>query len=109
MVLDYQYLCRTKSQQFSAASVLLKSRLAFALAFVHGFRPRRRISQGLGGSFFGQHFLGIFLFLAKVHDGSAECKTDGSADSQKNDVRGFHKIDARCCKFSSQKKLLQIV
>ena len=70
----------------------MKTRLAFALAFIHGFRPRRRITLRLRGSFFDQQSLGVFLSLAKVHEGSAQRKADGCADRQKNDVRSFHKV-----------------
>ena len=72
--------------------MLMKTRLALALAFIHGLGSRRRITLRLRSSFFDHHFLRVFLFPAKVHDSSAQCKTDGCADGQKNDVRGFHKI-----------------
>ena len=72
-------------------SMLMKTRLALSLAFIHGFGPWRRITLRLGGSFFDQQSLGVFLSLAKVHKGSAQRKADGCADRQKNNVRGFHK------------------
>ena len=71
--------------------MLMKTRLALALAFIHGLGSRRRITLRLRGSFFDQQSLGVFLSLAKVHKSSAQRKADGCADRQKNDVRGFHK------------------
>ena len=66
-----------------AGSMLLKTRLALALAFVFRNGFRRRIAQGAYSPFLS---FSIFLFFAKVHDGSAQRKTDGCADRQKNDV-----------------------
>ena len=63
--------------------MLLKMRLALAFAFVFRNGFRRRIAQGRCSPFLS---FSIFLFLSKVHDGSAQRKTDGCADRQKNDV-----------------------
>ena len=57
--------------------------LPFALALVFRFSLGRRIAQRLGGSFLR---FGIFLFVAKVHDGSAKRKADGCADDQQNNA-----------------------
>lgn len=82
-VLSKRFKGHVPGNGHDAGSMLLKTRLALALAFVFRSALRRRIAQGLYSPFLS---FSIFLFLAKVHDGSAQRKTDGCADRQKNDV-----------------------